>query len=243
MKKYIVLLASALALTNCTSKGKEEVTLTAAEYYNQGTNLLENGKYDKAAKQFSKIYFRHPGSEIAPEAELMEAYSLYLSREYEEAEDVLDVFIQLHPEHSSVSYAYYLKALTYYMQISPTYLDQERTFQAKAALEEVITNFPHTKYAIDAELKLDLVNDTLAGADMNIGRFYLAQNNPIAAIDRFKSVVNNYSTTLHVQEALHRLVESYNIIGLKDEAIKYGAVLGHNYPDSSWFRKSFDLLK
>ncbi len=180
---------------------------------------------------------------MTPQAELMQAYSLFLAAQYEEAVDVLDMFIKLHPANVDIAYAYYLKALSYYMLISDVNHDQSRTFLAKDSFEDVIAKFPNTKYAIDSSLKIDLVNDHLAGKEMMVGRFYLKKKNPMAAINRFEEVIDNYQTTSHSVEALYRLAESYMMLGLPDEAKKYASVLGYNYPDSQWYSYAYRLVQ
>jgi outer membrane protein assembly factor BamD len=244
MKLHNLLLISciALALSACKTKNEDETVIPADKLYADGIAMLANGKHKKASEEFQKIYFQHPGAELTPQAEIMEAYSLYLAGEYEECIDVCDIFSKLHPMHKDVDYVYYLKALSFYMQISDDEHDQSRTDNAQLAFEDVIKRFPQTKYAIDSSLKLDLVNDHLAGSNMNIGRFYLKKNNPIAAAARFENVIRDYQTTSHTAEALYRMVESYMMLGLKDEAQKYAAVLGHNYPDSHWYRGAHALL-
>ncbi|WP_367363947.1 outer membrane protein assembly factor BamD [Candidatus Tisiphia endosymbiont of Nedyus quadrimaculatus] len=230
-------ITTCLALSSCkTKKIDEDLIVPAPELYNDGLVLLEKQKYLKAAEEFSRIFYQDPGNKMTPQAELMQAYSLFLACQYEEAVDVLDTFIKLHPMHEDIAYAYYLKALSYYMQISNVQLDQSRTFLAKESFEDVIKLFPKTKYSIDASLKIDLVNDHLAGKEMDVGRYYLSRNNPIAAINRFQLIVDNYQTTSHIPEALYRLVESYLMLGLNIEAKKYAAVLGHNYPNSNWYK-------
>ncbi|MCC8372195.1 MAG: outer membrane protein assembly factor BamD [Rickettsia endosymbiont of Pseudomimeciton antennatum] len=230
-------------LSSCANKKMDEdLIVPAPELYNNGLVLLEKQKYSKAAEEFSRIFYQDPGNKMTPQAELMQSYSLFLAGQYEEAIDVLDNFIKLHPMHEDIAYAYYLKALSYYMQISNVQLDQSRTFLAKKSFEDVTTLFPKTKYSIDAALKIDLVNDHLAGKEMDVGRYYLKQNNPIAAINRFQLIVDNYQTTSHIPEALYRLVESYLMLGLSNEAKKYAAVLGHNYPDSTWYKYCYLLI-
>jgi outer membrane protein assembly factor BamD len=172
----------------------------------------------------------------------MEGYSLYLASKYEDASDVLENFIRLHPMHGDIAYAYYLRGLCEYMQISRAELDQSATARAKNVFNEVIKRFPNTKYALDSALKIDLVYDHLAGSEMDIGRYYLAQNNPVSAIPRFQKVIKDYETTSHLPEALYRMVESYWMLSLKDEAKKYGSVLGHNYNASKWYKKAYRLL-
>lgn len=233
----------ALLLSGCKSKKEDETVFPAVELYQNGLAKLEQHQYSEAAKEFGKVFFQHPGNDITPQAELMQAYALYLSDQYDEAIDVLDTFTKLHPMNVDIAYAYYLKALCHYTQISDVHLDQSRTALAKEGFEEVIGRFPGSKYAIDSALKIDLVNDHLAGKEMEIGRYYTHKKNPIAAISRFQSVVDNYQTTSHVPEALYRLVESYTVLGLKSDARKYAAVLGHNYPDSKWYQYAYNLAE
>lgn len=244
-KKFILPLFGILvfSLISCKSKLKDEEIIPPQESYDAGVVQLEKGEYKKAAEHFEKVFFQHPGNALTPQAELMQAYSLYVAGEYDEAIDVLDIFIKLHPRHENIAYAYYLKALSNYVQISSVLLDQSRTRYAKESLEELIRRFPGTKYAIDAALKIDLVNDHLAGKEMSVGRYYLKRKNPIAAIKRFQNVIDEYQTTSHAEEALYRLVESNAMLGLKDEAEKYAAVLSHNYPSGSWLHNARNLLK
>jgi len=234
----------ALLFSGCKNKKTEDDIITPAPaLYKEGIDFLEQQKYSKAAEEFGKVFYQHPGNDITPQAELMQAYALYLASNYEEGVDILEMFIKLHPLHKDIAYAYYLKALCYYMEISNIQLDQSRTIFAKESFEEVISLFPKTKYAIDAALKIDLVNDHLAGKEMDVGRYYLRKNNPIAAINRFQLVVNNYQTTSHVSEALYRLIESYLMLGLTDDTKRYTAVLGHNYPESNWYKYGHSLVK
>jgi len=242
-KLLSVLVIVGLTLGGCKSKkSSDDIVTPISNLYGEGTGLLEKKKYKKAAEEFGKIFYQHPGNEFTPQAELMQAYSLFLASQYEEAIDVLDVFINLHPANEDIAYAYYLKALSYYMMISDVNHDQSRTFLAKESFEEVITKFPNTKYAIDSSLKIDLVNDHLAGKELTIGRFYLKKKNPVAAINRFEQVIENYQTTSHSIEALYRLTESYMMLGLPDEAKKYASVLGHNYPNSQWYSYAYKLV-
>lgn len=237
-------LVTCVVLTGCSKKKvNDEIVIPANELYASGVKLLQDKKYSKAADEFEKIFFQHPGNPMTPQAELMQAYSLYLAADYDIAYDVLDVFIKLHPRHEDIEYAYYLKGMANYAQISSVKLDQSRTKLAKADFEALINRFPGSKYSIDAALKLDLINDHLAGKEMLVGRYYLKKRNPIAAIQRFQTVINSYSTTMHTQEALYRMVESNVMLGLFDEAEKYASVLGHNFPDSNWYKKAYSLLK
>lgn len=241
--RIFFLVLAVISLSSCKNKKNDDIITPAQELYQKGLQLLEEKRYSKAAEEFGKIFFQHPGNEITPQAELMQAYSLYLDGTYDETVDVLEIFVKLHPMHKDIAYAYYLRALSYYMQISGVKLDQSRTFLAKESLEDVIRRFPGSKYAADCTEKIKLVNDHLAGKEMEVGRYYLGKKNPIAAIKRFQEVVDNYQTTSHTVEALYRLVESYMTLGIEQEARKYAAVLGYNYPDSSWYKHSYKLLK
>ncbi len=232
-----------LFLLSCSNNEKEEPLLPAEDIYTKAMLLLKDNSYKSAAEEFSKIYFGHPGHKLAAQAELMEAYAYYLAGEYLDAIDVLDNIVRLRPRSKNLDYVYYLRSLCYYMQISGVELDQSKTLAAFDALNVVIEKFPNTKYATDAALKLDLVRDHLAGENMEIGRFYLKNRNPIAAIGRFDTVVQEYAETSHVEEALMRLVESYMMLGLRDEAQKYAAILGHNATNSVWYKRSYELLE
>jgi outer membrane protein assembly factor BamD len=172
----------------------------------------------------------------------MEAYSLYLDGKYEDSSDVLENFIKIHPMNIDISYAYYLRGLSEYMSISRAELDQTATENAKQAFGELIARFPGTKYSIDAALKMDLIDDHLAGSEMDIGCYYLVVNNPISAIARFQHVIQHYSTTTHAAEALYRMVEAYMMLGLVEEAKKYASVLGYNYNHSKWYKRAYRLV-
>mgnify|MGYP003402385736 CR=1 FL=1 len=244
-KNFIILpfVLLIVSLAACKSKLKDEDIIPARESYDAGIAKLEKGEYKKAAEHFERVFFQHPGNEITPQAELMQAYSLYLAGEYDDSADVLDIFIKLHPRHEDIAYAYYLRALDNYVQVSSVKLDQSRTRYAKEGFEELITRFPGSKYALDGALKIDLVNDHLAGKEMLVGRYYLKKKNPVAAIKRFQTVIDQYDTTSHAEEALYRLVETNLMLGLKDEAVKYEAVLGHNYPNGIWYKQAQGMMK
>ncbi len=240
--KNLLPLFLCFALFACKSKKEDETIVPLKESYDKGIDFLEKSKYDDAAEEFGKVFMQQPGDDQTPQAELMQAYSLFLAGRYDDASDVLDIFITLHPLNSDIAYAYYLKALSNYVQIGQPDLDQTRTGTAKDCFEEIIKRFPDSKYAIDSSLKIDLVNDHLAGYEMYIGRYYEDRKDPIAAINRFKKVVVDYPTSSHIQEALYRLTEAYSSLGLKEEAKKYASILGHNYPDSSWYKKAYALV-
>ena len=172
----------------------------------------------------------------------MGAYGEYMRNRYTEAIGALDRFIQLHPAHRDIAYAHYLRALSYYEQINDAQRDQRATEVAMTALQDVANRYPDTAYARDARLKIDLGRDHLAGREMNIGRFYQRQRLLNAAIGRYRRVVEDYQTTNHVPEALHRLTEIYLSLGLTDEARRTASVLGHNFPGNEWYRDSYGLL-
>lgn len=244
LNKIILVILISSSLLGCKSKKDEEsIMVPAITSYQKGLEAFKKDKFADAADEFGKVYFQHPGAEITPYAELLEAYSLYQARQYSDSIDVLENFILIHPSHEDISYAYYLKSLTYYMQISDIHHDQEITEKTKAALEETIARFSGTKYALDAAMKLDLVNDHLAGKEMEIGRYYQKRLNPIGAINRFQSILEQYQTTSHAAEALYRLVESFEILGLRNESNKYASVLIHNYPESSWAYYAKQLIQ
>jgi outer membrane protein assembly factor BamD len=212
------------------------------ELYNRGVDSMNAKKYVAASKQFDLVEQNYPYASWAVNAQLMQGYAQYLQEHYTDAIGTLDRFIQLHPSHRDIAYAYYLRALSYYEQISDIQRDQRATQQAIGALQEVINRFPDSAYARDAKLKVDLCRDHLAGKEMEIGRYYERQHLYTAAINRFQRVVDDYQTTNHVAEALHRLTEIYLKLGLVDQARKTASVLGYNYPGSPWYEHSYDDL-
>ncbi len=210
--------------------------------YNNGVDALNAKNYKVATKQFDNVEQYYPYSSWATNAQLMHGYSEYLQNHYSEAIPVLDRFIQLHPTNRDIAYAYYLRALSYYEQIADIQRDQKGTQQAMTALQEVSNRFPDSAYARDAQLKVDLCRDHLAGKEMEIGRYYEQQHLYTAAINRFQRVVDDYQTTNHVPEALHRLTEIYLMLGLTEQAKTTAAVLGHNYPGNRWYADSYNQL-
>ncbi len=214
-----------------------------AQIYNHAMDLLETGWYDTAAKEFDEVERQHPYSIWATKAQLMSGYSNYKNQKYDEAIISLDRFIELHPGNRDAPYAYYLKALCYYEQISDVGRDQKMTRLALDSMREVVRRFPNTTYARDARLKLELTQDHLAGKDMDIGRYYQHRGDYLAAINRYRTVIERYQTTTHVPEALHRLTECYLALGITDEAQMSAAVLGHNFPGSKWYEDSYALLE
>jgi len=212
------------------------------QIYSQGIDALNGKNYDVAVKQFDGLEQTYPYSSFAVNSQLMQGYTEYLRNHYTDAISVLDRFIQLHPSNRDIAYAYYLRALCYYEQIADIQRDQKGTQDAMTALQEVVTRFPDSAYGRDARLKIDLARDHLAGKEMEVGRYYEKQHLYTAAIGRFQRVVDDYQTTNHVPEALHRLTEIYLKLGLPDQARKTAAVLGHNYPGSEWYENSYNDL-
>jgi outer membrane protein assembly factor BamD len=233
----------ALAVAGCAGKSDEEyVERPVDELYNEALDQLNAGDPHKAAQAFEEVDRQHPYSEWATRAQLMSAYAYYKANEYDAAVGAARRFIDLHPGHKDVAYAYYLIGICNYEQISDVHRDQKMTEDALNAFEELIRRFPDSKYARDAELKVQLARDHLAGKEMAIGRYYLQRGKYVAAINRFRNVVDNYQTTTHVPEALHRLTEAYMALGVTDEARRNAAVLGYNFPGSRWYEDSYALI-
>jgi len=247
--RFSAFLVAALALGQggCSWLGLDSEEPKIAEQppevlYNKAFDLMQTGKFREASKMFDEVERQHPYSSWATQAQLMSAYSHYVNNEYDDAIIGLDRFIELHPGHRSAPYAYYLKALCYYEQITDVGRDQKNTESALESLAEVVARFPNTDYSRDASLKLDLTRDHLAGKEMEIGRYYQNRGEYLGAINRFRTVIEKYQTTTHVPEALHRLVECYLALGVNDEAQTAGAVLGYNFPGSDWYQDSYALL-
>ena len=233
-----------LALTGCGSSDddKNYVETPVEVLYNNALDQLSVQEYKKAAKGFEEVDRQHPYSVWATKAQLMAAFAYYQSNKYDDAIIALDRFIQLHPGHRDLAYAYYLKALCYYEQISDVGRDQRVTQQALEALAEVVKRFSGSPYARDARLKVELAIDHLAGKEMAVGRYYQKNQQYVGAINRYRVVIERYQTTTHVPEALHRLVECYLSLGVKSEAQENAAVLGYNFPGSEWYQDSYFLM-
>jgi outer membrane protein assembly factor BamD len=234
----------ALALAGCSGGGTDTPyeERPVDEIYNTAMDLMADESYQKAAAQFDEVERQHPYSVWARRANLMSAYAHYKVNEYDDAIVAAQRYIALHPGSKETPYAYYLIALCYYEQITDVGRDQKMTEDALQALTLLIQRYPQTEYARDARLKLDMVRDQLAGKEMEIGRYYLKKNDYIAAINRFRVVVERYQSTTHTPEALHRLVEAYLSLGIKSEAQTAAAILGYNYPGSDWYQDSYTLL-
>lgn len=243
MRIFLTLLVLC-ALVGCSSSKKDEEgpPPPVETLYNEGKDLLAKREFKLSIEKFERLEREYPFSEWARRAKLMSAYAAYERGDYVDSEVMLESYIKLYPASEDTDYAYYLKALTYYEQITDTRRDQENTTRAKQALLDVIRRYPGTSYAKDGKVKLDLVNDHLAGKEMEIGRYYLERQNYVPAINRFNDVLTSYQTTSHVPEALHRLVECYMALGLIDDARRSAAVLGFNFPGSDWYRDSYRLV-
>ena len=211
--------------------------------YSLAKNRLDRGSYEEAAKIFDEVERQHPYSVWARRAQLMSAFSYYMAQKYPDAVSSAQRFLTIHPGNKDAPYANYLIAMSYYQQIEDVTRDQKITQQASDSFNELIRRYPQSRYASDARLKLDLINDHLAGKEMEIGRFYQRSGNWLAASTRFREVVDKYQTTSHTPEALERLVETYLNLGLPEEAQKAAAVLGANYPGSEWYKRSYELIQ
>lgn len=236
------LILATLTLSGC---GKPPINYQDASVdvlYSDAQSDLNDQQYLTAAQKFAEVERQHPYSVWARRAILMSAYSYYMANRYSDAILATERFIGLHPGNRDVGYAYYLKAICYYEQITDVGRDQKMTEDALATLEELIRRFPGTEYARDARLKVDLTRDHLAGKELSVGRFYEKRKDYVAAINRFRNVVVNYQTTSHVPEALHRLTEAYLAMGVKSEAQTAAAVLGYNFPGNEWYQDSYALL-
>lgn len=246
MKKLPFLIAgfSLIALTACGSKDDDAIKASEPpdQLYNEARDEMRDHNYKDAVKAFEEVERQYPASEWASHAVIMSAFSSYQSQDYDSAIGTYERYVKLYPDNASTAYAYYMIALCYYEQISDVGRDQKITEKALQALREVVRRFPDSEYAHDAKIKEDLTIDHLAGKEMQVGRYYLKQSDYLAAVNRFRYVVENYQTTTHVPEALHRLVECYLKLGVPAEAKRYAAVLGYNYPNSVWYRDSYKLM-
>ncbi|MBJ7439245.1 MAG: outer membrane protein assembly factor BamD [Sphingopyxis sp.] len=245
------LLAAALVVTPllaaCAGAGVKKDTRYVARdvntLYRAAQERLDRGQYGVAAALFDEVERQHPYSPWARRAQLMSSFSYYMDREYTPAIEAAQRFLAIHPGNKDAPYAYYLIGLSYYEQISDVTRDQKITQQASNALGEVIRRYPDSRYASDARLKIDLVQDHLAGKEMEIGRFYQRSSNWLAASIRFREVVDKYQTTSHAPEALYRLTECYLSLGIPAEAKKSAAVLGANYPGNEWYERAYKLMQ
>lgn len=243
MNKIAIICLSVFLIASCAAKKEQAPALSAEDLYRQGYDHMQKTAWSSAAETFEKVEIEHPYSKWAVKAKLMGAYAYYRDEKYDDAIISLDRFIKFHPADKNAPYAYYMKGVCYYDQISPADKDQSNTLKAQNAFNQLIAYFPNTKYAEDASKKLNLITDHIAGQEMTVGRFYLKQQNYLSALNRFNVVVEKYQTTPQIEEALYRQVEIYTILGIKDQAQKSASVLKHNYPKGDWTQKAINLLK
>lgn len=245
LARFLALTLVAFAIAACAND--KELTIPdepADKLYNEGLYLLQQKReYKDAAKKFEEVDRQHPYSDWARKALLMQAYSYYEAKEYDDSITAAKRYVAMHPGSPDAAYAQYLIGSSYYEVIPDVTRDQARTDQAMKELEQVIRRYPSTEYAASAKKKLDVARDQLAGKEMMIGRFYLTKKDFTGAINRFKMVVTQYQTTRHVEEALFRLTEAYLALGIVQEAQTAAAVLGHNFPDSQWYQSSYKLVQ
>tara|TARA_Y100000389_G_scaffold198154_1_gene234130 strand:+ start:879 stop:1718 length:840 start_codon:yes stop_codon:yes gene_type:complete len=221
---------------------EKSLDLQVLEAYKIGVESLERGDAVFAARKFNEAEILFPQSEWAPKSALMAAYAYYTQDYYEDAIAELQRFIKVYPLYKDLDYAYYLMGVSFYETIIDEKKDLQTIVNSKETFEYLIKNFPNTEYALDAEFKLDLINDTLASKEMYIGRYYFDKKKWIPAINRFRNVIDDYETTVYTEEALHRLVEVHYTIGLTDEAEKYANLLGYNYQSSEWYERSYRVF-
>jgi outer membrane protein assembly factor BamD len=216
----------------------------ADKLYNEGLFLMNQKQdYRGAAKKFEEVDRQHPYSDWARKALIMSAFAYYQAKEYDDSVTTAKRYVTLHPGSQDAAYAQYLIGASYFDQIADVSRDQARTEKAMQALDEVVRKFPNTEYAASAKKKMEVARDQLAGKEMTIGRFYLEKKDFTGAINRFKVVVTQYQTTRHVEEALMRLTEAYMALGIVDEAQTAAAVLGHNFPDSPWYKNAYSIVR
>ena len=240
MKKFYGVLA-VLLLAGCAAD-KAPSDLPVENLYNNAFDDLQKTKYKKAAEEFEQVEIEHPYSQWAVKAKLMGAYAYYKNEDYDDAVLALDRFIKYHPGNKDVAYAYYLKGMCYYNQISSADKDQADTEKAEEAFNRLILLFPNSEYAADARKKVNLTEDYKAGQEMIIGRYYLNNGNYLSALNRFNVVLENYQTTVQIEEALYRQVEIYGILGLNKYAAGYYKILHNNYPDGMWTAKAAKVM-
>ena len=238
----ITILSCSKDITKETIIKEKNLNLQVLEAYKEGKEALDAGDVFLAAKKFNEAEMLFPQSEWAPKSALMAAYSYYLDDYLDDSIAELERFIRIYPFDKNLDYAFYLLANCYYEKIVDEKKDLQSIIDASKTFKVLITNYPNTEYALDAEFKLDLINDILASKEMYVGRYYFDRKKWIPAINRFRLVIENYDTTIYTEEALHRLVEIHYIIGLKDEAKKYAKLLGYNYKSSEWYERTYSVF-
>ncbi len=240
----LVLVGSAVTLIGCSSEKTLEpfVEIPAEKSYNAGLAYLQQGDYAKATKKFEEVDEQHPYSEWARKSLIMTTYTNYTRANFTEAITQGKRYLTLYPGSEDAAYAQWMIAQSYFNQMPDITRDQKMTQQAMQAMQELVDRYPDSPYAAEGRKRLDIAKDQLAGKEMEVGRYYLTRNQYIGAVNRFKTVVQDYQTTRHIEEALERLTEAYFAMGLTDEAQTAAAVLGHNYPDSRWYKDAYKLL-
>jgi len=249
LKNIIFIFILSFFCLSCSKKNIEQsqiketnLELEMIEAYKEGVKELKRGDVLLAAKKFNEAEILYPQSNVAPRSALMAAYSYYSQSYYGDSIAELDRFLRVYPNHKDIVYAEYLLGLCYYEQIVDEKKDLETIQNSKKIFSNIIKKYPNSDFALDSEFKLDLINDVLAGKEMYVARYYVDRKKWIAAINRFKEVIDNYETTIYVEEALHRLVEIYYILGLENEAQKYANLLGYNYQSSEWYENSYRVF-
>ncbi len=250
MKNYFIFyILTCLLFFSCAKENtknsiinEKSLDMQVKEAYEEGISNLESGDVLYAAKKFNEAEILFPQSEWAPKSILMAAYAYYTQDYYEDTIIELQRFIKLYPQHKNLGYAYYLLGISFYEQIVDEKKDLQSIVNAKKYFEIVSNNYPTSEYAIDSEFKIDLINDILASKEMYLGRYYFQKKKWIPAINRFRTVIDDYDTTIYTEEALHRLVEVYYVIGLTEESEKYAKLLGYNYQSSRWYEKSYAVF-
>ena len=247
--KFLYLFLIITFFVSCSNKeikksviNEKSLDSQVLEAYKEGIKSLESGDVLFAAKKFNEAEILFPQSEWAPKSAIMAAYSYYVQDYYGDAIAELERFKKVYPRDKNLAYVNYLLAICYYEQIVDEKKDLQSILNAKENFDYVIKNYPDTEFALDSEFKLDLINDILASKEMYIGRYYFEKKKWIPAINRFKTVIDEYDTTIYVEEALHRMVEVYYTIGLKNEAQKYAKVLGYNYKSSKWYERTYSVF-
>ena len=250
MNRFLNFLIILFFLYSCSGKDNEKVSVISdgeletlmIEAYKEGMRELEKGDVIYASRKFNEAELLYPQSAWASKSILMAAYAFYSQNYYDRSILELERFISKYPKHKNIDYAYFLLAMNYYETIVDEKKDLEPLLLSKEKFEYIIQNFPETDFAQDSKYKLGLIQDVLASKEMHIGKYYLKKKKWVAAINRFKTVISDYETTVYVEEALHRLVETYYKIGLVEEAEKYASVLGYNYQSSKWYEVTYIIF-
>jgi len=245
-----ILICMLILTTSCKNNNEKKISiieekdldLQMIDAYEEGMNFLDRYDFLGAAKKFNEAELLHPQSLWAPRSALMTAYSYYNGSYYLDAINELKRFLEIYPNHDRVSYAYYLLAMCYYEQISDEKKDLGSILDAKFNFEYVLNNYPNSDFALDSEYKLELIQEILASKEMYLAKYYIEREKWIPAINRFKNILENYETTIYVEEALHRLVEIHYKIGLIDESKKYASLLGYNYQSGEWYKESYKVF-